>query len=386
MRASTIGSLLLVASASALYASGGARRTLGPSGAPAAGGGARGGVVASAGRQLDAAVVGCGSSRPGATVSNELLSTFLDTSDEWIAARTGIKERRVLAPGESLGDHSAAAGASALEMAGVDGAAVDLVIVATSSPDDMFGDATAVAAACGCSKAVAFDVTAACSGFLFALVTAGQFLDTGSYETALVVGADALSRWVDWDDRNACILFGDGAGAVVLRRGGGPGVDVGGPGILGFAMRSDGAGRSKLACNYNGKAKRLGDTDVSVTDGAYDTMTMQGKAVYVFATREVPAILEEALDNAGITIDDVDWLLLHQANIRIMQSVAERFGVPMDRVLTNLDECGNTSAGSIPLALDAAVRQGKLKHGDVVACAGFGAGLSWGAAVFKWAG
>jgi 3-oxoacyl-[acyl-carrier-protein] synthase-3 len=263
---------------------------------------------------------------------------------------------------------------------------VDLVIVATSSPDDLFGDATSVAHAIGATKAVAFDLTAACSGFLFALVTGSQFLHAGTYQKAVIVGADALTRWVDWDDRNVCILFGDGAGAVVLESSGDakPG-EADGPGILGFELHSDGGGQSKLCLPYAGVSRPIGDGGKQeTTTGAYAPITMEGKDVYTFATRQVPAVLKEALANAGMTADDVDHLLLHQANIRIMETVAKRLKIPMSKVLTNLSEHGNTSAGSIPLALNQAVKEGRVKKGDVVACAGFGAGLSWGSAIIRW--
>lgn len=337
--------------------------------------------VAAGKASFGAAVVGCGSALPEPRLTNDALGSVVDTSDEWIASRTGIRARHLLAPGGSLAALAAEAGSRALLDARVDPGTVDLVIVATSSPDDLFGDAPAVAHACGCENAAAFDLTAACSGFLFGLVTAAQFLDSGAYGTVLVVGADALSRWVDWDDRNTCVLFGDGAGAVVLRA-------SEKPGVLGFAMRSDGAGASKLTCAYDGGSpKALGSTGVSVSsNGAYGPTKMDGKAVYVFACRAVPAVLTEALESAGLGVDDIDWLLLHQANARIIEAVAKSLGVPMAKVLSNLDETGNTSAGSIPLALDAARAAGKLKPGDTIACAGFGAGLSWGAAVFKWGG
>ena len=255
---------------------------------------------------------------------------------------------------------------------------------AHSTPDDLFGDAPAIAKAIGATNAVAFDLTAACSGFLFATVTASQFLHTGAFKNAVVVGGDALSRWVDWEDRNTCILFGDGAGAMVLQ-----GVDdEQQSGLLGFQMHSDGKDSEKLQLPYSGSSRKLatGGDGHAVTTGAYAPITMNGKEVYKFATREVPTVISEALADAGLTIDEVDWLLLHQANIRIMQSVAEKLGVSFDKVLHNLSEYGNTSAGSIPLALEEAVSSGHVKKGDVIVCAGFGAGLSWGAAVLRWGG
>jgi len=187
---------------------------------------------------------------------------------------------------------------------------------------------------------------------------------------------------VDWEDRNVCILFGDGAGAVALTS---EGVDTKGPGILGFAMHSNGEDQPKLCLPYSGSVRPLASgRGQETTTGDYDVITMDGRAVYTFATREVPSVLKEALDNAGMDASQVDWLLLHQANIRIMETVAKRLGLPMSKVLTNLSEHGNTSAGSIPIALAAAVKSGQVKPGDVIACAGFGAGLSWGACIIKW--
>jgi len=328
---------------------------------------------------LRARLVGVGSCAPKTRVTNVDLEDLVETSDEWIAQRTGIRCRHLLAPGEGLGDLASEAAQQALEQAGIDAADVDLVILATSSPDDLFGDAASVAQRIGAVNAVGFDLTAACSGFLFGLNTASQFLHNGGYQNAVVIGADALSRWTDWSDRNTCVLFGDGAGAVVLRAAE-EGEDAG---VLGYEMHSNGAGRQDLALPYGGEPRKL-QSIATVTRGDYSPITMNGKEVYKFATRVVPPVLKEAMANAGVGVDDIDWLLLHQANIRIIETVATRLGMPMDKVISNLDEYGNTSAGSIPLALDQAVRSGKVKPGDVIACSGFGAGLSWGAAIIRW--
>ncbi|KAH8081090.1 beta-ketoacyl-acyl-carrier-protein synthase III [Aureococcus anophagefferens] len=248
---------------------------------------------------LGVAVSGSGSARPTARLSNDDLATFMDTTDEWISQRTGIRARRVLSPDESLAQLSADAGTSAESAASTED--VGLVILATSSPDDLFGDATAVAKACGCANAVAFDLTAACSGFLF---------DRG---------------------RN-----------------------------------SDGKGRCDLSCEGTRSARPLAETGIVVAEeSAYGPIAMNGNKVYVFATKRVPEVILEALDHAGLGVDDVDWLLLHQANVRIMEAAAKRLGIPMDKVLVSLDECGNTSAGSIPIALDDAIGQGKVQQGDV---------------------
>jgi len=324
-------------------------------------------------------LVGVGSCAPETRVSNAQLEGIVDTSDEWIAQRTGIRSRHLLAPGEGLADLASKSAEQALELAGIDAADVDLVVLATSSPDDLFGDAACVARSIGAVNAVGFDLTAACSGFLFGLNTASQFLHNGAYKTALVIGADALSRWTDWTDRNTCVLFGDGAGAVVLRSAE-EGED---PGVLGYEMHSNGAGRQDLCLPFGGKERKL-ESIATITTGDYDSISMNGKEVYKFATRAAPSVLKEAMANAGVSVEEIDWLVLHQANIRIMEAVAKGLGIPMEKVITNLEEYGNTSAGSIPLALDPAVRSGKVKKGDIVAVAGFGAGLSWGGAIIRW--
>lgn len=327
---------------------------------------------------MRARLVGIGAHAPVTSISNTDLELLVDTSDEWISKRTGIRRRHLLRPHEQLTDLASAAARNALEHAGVAAEEVDLLIMATSTPDDLFGDAPFLASEIGAKNAVAFDLTAACSGFLFGVNTASQFLHNGVYSTALVIGGDAMSRWVDWNDRNTCVLFGDGAGAAVLKA-----TDDGEEGVLGFQMHSDGAGRCDLNLEYNGEEQPLGAL-TSVTRGGYKGIAMNGKEVYKFATSRVPQVVGEALDAAGIRAADIDWLLLHQANIRIMETVAKKLGVPMEKVISNVDEYGNTSAGSIPIALDGAVRSGKVKAGDVIAISGFGAGLSWGAAVIRW--
>ncbi len=256
-----------------------------------------------------------------------------------------------------------------------------MVIVATSSPDDLFGDAASIASAVGASKAAAFDLTAACSGFLFALVTASQFIHTGAYKKVLVIGADALTRFIDWKDRSTCILFGDGSGAVVMEA-----CDrIEDSGLLGFALHSDGDRYANLQLRWKSDFQELPNEGKSVVDqGSYGKLGMNGPEVYKFAVNEVPDVISEALNNAGLKPSDVDWVLLHQANIRIMEHASQVLGIPMSKVLRNIEEYGNTSAGSIPLALAEAVAQGKVKKGDIIAIAGFGAGLSWGSAILRW--
>jgi 3-oxoacyl-[acyl-carrier-protein] synthase-3 len=320
--------------------------------------------------------VGCGSARPATQLSNADLSRVVETSDEWITTRTGIQQRYLAQGTESLSSLAAAAGKSALAMAEIDPGDVDLIILATSTPDDLFGSASQVQAQLGASRAVAFDLTAACSGFVFALVTAAQFMRTGVYQTVLVIGADVLSRWVDWTDRRTCVLFGDGAGAVVLKA-------TDRDRLLGFEMHSDGSMNGCLTLAYGATDQQLVG-DIAIQQGTFEPIAMNGKEVYRFAVKRVPEVIEKALFHAGLTAQDVDWLLLHQANQRILDAVADRLGIPHERVPSNMARHGNTSAASIPLALDEAVRGGQIKPGDVIASSGFGAGLTWGAAIFEW--
>jgi 3-oxoacyl-[acyl-carrier-protein] synthase III len=322
------------------------------------------------------AIVGCGSAVPTTAVTNDDLSCIVDTSDEWIATRTGIKTR-YLAKGESLSQLAAKAASEALKMAGIAPIDLELIILSTSTPDDLFGSACQVQSLLGATKAVAFDLTAACSGFVFGLNVAAQFIRTGVYRQILVIGADILSRWVDWQDRNTCVLFGDGAGAVVCQAT--EEIDR----LLGFQMYSDGTQNSSLNLAYRGESQTL-QPNVTVTQGTYCPVSMNGKDVYRFAVAKVPEVIEKTLFQANLTIEDVDWLILHQANQRIMDAVAERLKLPHHKVISNLKQYGNTSAASIPIALDEAVRSGRIKAGETIVTSGFGAGLSWGAAIFRW--
>jgi 3-oxoacyl-[acyl-carrier-protein] synthase-3 len=316
--------------------------------------------------------IGVGACAGQSVLKNNVFETLVDTNDEWISKRTGIRSRHVIEVGSSLRDIAIISSKDALENAGVKAIDIDLVIVATSSPDDLFGDAASVASAIGATKAAAFDLTAACSGFVYGMVTASQFLHSGAYKKVLVVGADALTRFIDWKDRSTCILFGDGAGAVVLESSD----SVEDSGLLGFALHSDGDRYCNLQLRFQQDFKELGNIDKSIVDqGQYGKLGMNGPEVYKFAVNEVPDVISEALKNAGLKASDLDWLLLHQANIRIMEHASQVLGVPMSKVLRNIEEYGNTSAGSIPLALAEAVKAGKVKKGDIIAVAGFGAGI-----------
>lgn len=326
---------------------------------------------------LGVAFVGCGSAAPDSVLDNHALSQIVETSDEWIASRTGIRQRSIAQGDRALTTIAAAASQQALAMADVAPEDVDLIILATSTPDDLFGTAGLIQAELGAVKAVAFDLTAACSGFLFAMVTASQFIRTGVYRNVLVIGADVLSRWTDWGDRRTCVLFGDGAGAVVMQ------ANETGDRFLGFDLHSDGRQNSCLTLSFQPEYRPLTET-INVGQGTFQPIAMNGQEVYRFAVKRVPEVIEKALFRANLSTAQVDWLLLHQANQRILDAVAQRLNIPDDRVISNMATYGNTSAASIPIALDEWVRGGKISAGDTIAAAGFGAGLSWGGAVFQW--
>lgn len=327
-------------------------------------------------QNLGVAITGSGSAVPATSLHNETLTELVETSDEWIATRTGIRQRRLATPSESLSGLATAASIQAIAASGIKPEELDLILLATSTPDDLFGSACKVQAQLGATNAVAFDLTAACSGFVFGLVTAAQYIRTGVYKNVLLIGADILSRWVDWEDRRTCVLFGDGAGAVVLQ------ADKSDR-LLGFALKSDGTQNHYLNLAYAGASQEL-LPNVNITKGTYQPITMNGKEVYRFAVQKVPEIIDKALFQANLSVDQIDWLILHQANQRIVDAVAQRLNIPEHKVISNLAQYGNTSAASIPLALDEAVRQGKIKPNDIIATSGFGAGLTWGAAIFQW--
>ena len=323
--------------------------------------------------------MGCGSSMPQKIINNDQLGQRVDTNDEWIKSRTGIRERRIIGEHESLIDLATNAALNAVKMANWDEKTIDLIILATSTPEDLFGSAPKIQSNLGASNAVAFDLTAACSGFLFALVTAAQYLASGSMKRAVVIGADQLSKWVDWDDRKTCVLFGDGAGAVAIES-----TDHEN-GLIGYELKSDGSRGGCLNLSQSNSFLDLVQGAMH-QKGEYLPIQMEGKEVYKFAVKEVPIILGKLLDKYQIESGRIDWLLLHQANQRILDAVAARFLIPSKKVLSNLKHYGNTSAATIPLMLDEAVRDERIKSGDLIASSGFGAGLSWGAALFYWHG
>ncbi|KPQ36256.1 MAG: 3-oxoacyl-[acyl-carrier-protein] synthase III FabH [Phormidesmis priestleyi Ana] len=323
------------------------------------------------------AFIGSGSAKLGTTLSNEQLSQVVETSDEWIASRTGIRQRHIASAADSIRSIGGEAAKRAIAQANLTPADIDLIILATSTPDDLFGSACQIQAEIGATRSVAFDITAACSGFVFALVTAAQFIRSGVYKNVVVVGADILSRLTDWRDRRTCVLFGDGAGAIVMQR-----CEIGDR-LLSFEMHSDGSMNDCLNAGYQTESVALID-DITTQTGHFNTVTMNGREVYRFAVNRVPEVLEKSLFHAGLSTDDIDWLILHQANQRILDAVAKRLGIPAEKVVSNMAKHGNTDAASIPIALDEWVHAGKVKSGDTLALSGFGAGLSWGAAILKW--
>ncbi|XP_075491227.1 beta-ketoacyl-[acyl-carrier-protein] synthase III A, chloroplastic-like [Primulina tabacum] len=331
-------------------------------------------------------LVGCGSAVPSLQISNNDLSKIVDTSDEWISVRTGIRNRRIISGKDSLAALAIEAGRKALQMALVDPDDLDLVLMCTSTPEDLFGSAPQIQKELGCkNNPLAYDITAACSGFVLGLVSAACHIRGGGFKNVLVIGADALSRYVDWTDRGSCILFGDAAGAVVVQA-----CDIEEDGLFAFDLHSDGEGQRHLNATMkeNEKDQALG-TNGSLLGhlpkgSSYSCIQMNGKEVFRFAVRVVPQSIELALQKAGLAGSSIDWLLLHQANQRIIDAVATRLDFPSERVLSNLANYGNTSAASIPLALDEAVRSGKVKAGHTIAAAGFGAGLTWGSAIIRW--
>lgn len=322
------------------------------------------------------ALTGTGSAVPSTVLTNDDLARVVQTSDEWISSRTGIHERRLLNPDESLTSLAVKAGARALEAAGLAATELDLILLATSTADDRFGNATRVQHELGAKWSVAFDLTAACSGFIFGLVTAAQFIRTGTYRNILLIGADALSHWIDWSDRRTCVLFGDGAGAVVIQ-------NNREDRLLGFQLCSDGSHHHHLNIGCQAQPHSL-TSEVSIGQEVFSPITMNGKEVYRFVMRTVPEVIDKVLYHSGVSTNELDWLLLHQANQRILDAVALRLEIPLHKVVSNLQNYGNTSAASIPLALDESVRQGQIQSGHLIATSGFGAGLTWGAAVFYW--
>ena len=321
-------------------------------------------------------IIGLGSYVPENVVTNTDLEAKVDTNDQWIVDRTGIRERRIADPQMATSDMSARAAARALQDAGLTAADIDLIIVATATPDMAFpSTACIVQDKIKAVKAAAFDLSAGCSGFVYALVTGAQFIQTGLYRRVLIIGAETISRILDWNDRNTCVLFGDGAGAVVL------GEVPAGCGLLSSHLGSDGSGAELLKQPAGGA--RLPASPETVAAGMH-FLQMNGNEVFKFAIKVMGEAAVRAIEAAGLSTNDIDFMIPHQANVRIIQSAAKRLKLPMEKVMVNVDRYGNTSAATIPIALEEALLAGKIKQGDNIVLVGFGAGLTWASAVIKW--
>ena len=322
--------------------------------------------------QAYARIVGTGSYLPDNIVTNADLEKQVDTSDEWIRERTGIRQRHIALPGQTTGDLAFEAATRALEAAGVQASEVDLLVMGTTTPDIIFpSTACLLQHRLGANGCAAFDVNAACSGFIYALGVANNFIRAGAAKTALVVGAETLSRMIDWTDRGTCVLFGDGAGAVVLK------ADTE-AGILSTHLHADGGHEQLL---YNPVGVSRGFTDAP-NHGVKVHMT--GNEVFKFAVKTLDAVVDETLNANGLSRSDVDWLIPHQANLRIISATAKRLDMPMDRVIVTVDRHGNTSAASVPLALDEAVRSGRVQRGELLLLEAFGGGFTWGSALIRY--
>ena len=318
-------------------------------------------------------VLGCGSYLPQRILTNDELAGMVDTSDEWIVQRTGIHERRIAAPGEMTSDMGLKAAQAALAAAGLDAGAIDLIVLGTSTPDNTFpATAVSIQAALGITHGAAFDLQAVCSGFVFAFATADAFLKSGAFKRALVIGAETFSRILDWSDRGTCVLFGDGAGAIVVEAQDQPGTRED-RGLLTSHLRSDGRYKDKLYVDGGPS-----------TTGTVGHLRMEGREVFKHAVAKVSDVIEDAFAATGFTAADVDWFVPHQANVRIIDSTARKFGIPSERVVRTVDRHGNTSAASIPLALADAVADRRIKRGNLILLEAMGGGFTWGSAMLRW--
>lgn len=318
-------------------------------------------------------VLGCGSYLPERVVTNEELSKSVETTDEWIRQRTGICQRHIAAEGEFTSHLAIKASQRALDHAGITAADLDLIVLATATPDQTFpATATRVQAALGMTKGAAFDVQAVCAGFVYGVSVADSLIRSGLASTALVIGAETFSRILDWEDRGTCVLFGDGAGAIVLRGEQGTGASSD-RGILANALHSDGRHHDILYVDGGPSSTR-----------STGFLRMEGKEVFKHAVVNMAAVVGEVLEKAGLEAKNIDWLVPHQANKRIIDGTGRKLGLPPERVVVTVDKHANTSAASIPLALDVAVKDGRIKRGDLLLLEGIGGGLSWGASLVRW--
>jgi len=323
-------------------------------------------------KRIYSRIAGTGSYLPEKVLTNADLEKMVETSDEWIQTRTGIRERHIAAEGETTSDLGYQAALRAIEAAGIDASQLDMIVVGTTTPDLIFpSTACLIQAKLGVSGCPAFDVNAACSGFVFALSVADKFIRSGDARHVLVIGAETLTRIVDWEDRTTCVLFGDGAGAVVLK------ADEE-TGILSTHLHSDGS-KKELLWNPVGVSVGFGEG----TNGG-GTINMKGNDVFKYAVKALDSVVDETLDANGLTKSDLDWLIPHQANLRIIEATAKRLEMSMDQVVVTVDKHGNTSSGSVPLALDAAVRSGRVERGQLLLLEAFGGGFTWGSALLRY--
>lgn len=321
-------------------------------------------------------ITGLGSYVPPRVLTNSDLEKMVDTSDEWIQTRTGIRERRIADPEVASSDLAVLAARPALERAGVAPTDLDLIVVATVSPDMLYpATACIVQDRLGADHAAAFDLEAGCTGFVYALIVGSQMVATGAHRNALIIGAEVLSKFLDWTDRATCVLLGDGAGAAVLQP-----VEEG-RGLLSFTLGSVGSGGDALKIPAGGS--RMPASEETVRNRLHFTV-MQGQEVFKFAVKAIEDACRLSVERAGLSLDDVNVVVPHQANSRIIDAAAKRLGIPMERFFSNVDRYGNTSTASIPIALEEAVQEGRIQRGDVVVLVGFGAGLTWGAATLRW--
>lgn len=324
--------------------------------------------------QIRSVVLGCGSYLPEQVVTNAQLAARIDTSDEWIVQRTGIRERHIAAEGEFTSHLAIRAAQAALTDAGVDAQAIELIVLATSTPDNTFpATAVAVQHGLGIKHGAAFDLQAVCSGFVFALATADNFLRTGAYKRALVIGAETFSRILDWNDRGTCVLFGDGAGAVVLEAQEQPGKAATDRGVVTTHLRSDGRHKAKLFVD--------GGPSSTQTVGH---LRMEGREVFKHAVGMITDVIVDAFEATGLNADSIDWFVPHQANKRIIDASAHKLHITPEKVVLTVDRHGNTSAASIPLALSVARKDGRIKRGDLVLLEAMGGGFTWGSALVRW--
>jgi len=318
--------------------------------------------------KLYSKILASGSYLPEKILSNKDLEKMVDTSDEWIVSRSGIKERRIVADHETSGDMAYAAAVDVINTCKINPAEIDLILIATSTPDIIFpSTACLVQKRLGLANIPAFDLQAACTGFLYAIATADAFIRSATYKTILIIGVDTVSRVIDYTDRNTCVLFGDGAGAVILQAS-----DE--PGIICNEIHADGSGEDSLYVKghiYNGVIK------------GQPYMSMDGKAVYKMAVRNLAEVATSVMKKAGYTSEQINWFIPHQANLRIIESTAAHLNIPMEKVIVTVDKHGNTSAASVPLALDHAIKNGQVKRGDLLLLEGVGAGFTWGASLIR---